>query len=157
MSASPSPVVSSTTSNPPVAVAAAAPTKKSKNIDWDRRREEQLVHLVVRYKAYKKTERTMEEKWIFIQRELFTYDNFKDYEPLDGYTLQKKFLRLKRKIASKYDITNPDFDVATLPEYADDLERLMCKIIVETLAIKNEKMNISGAGESLLFESYWLN
>lgn len=92
--------------------------------------------LVMKYKAHKKTSLTMEEKWGRVSHELFTLDTFRDFVELDGYTLQKKFSRLKRKIVSKYQIYSSDFDLDSLPAYADDLERVVAKLLVEGLAEK---------------------
>jgi hypothetical protein len=111
-------------------------SRRKKHIDWDRKREEQLVTLIIKYKAHKKTSLTMEEKWGRVSHELFTLDTFRDFVELDGYTLQKKFSRLKRKIASKYQVYSTDFDVSSLPEFADEFERVIVKLVIEGLAEK---------------------
>jgi hypothetical protein len=111
-------------------------SRRKKHIDWDRKREEQLVTLIIKYKAHKKTSLTMEEKWGRVSHELFTLDTFRDFVELDGYTLQKKFSRLKRKIASKYQVYSTDFDVNSLPEFADEFERVIVKLVIEGLAEK---------------------
>jgi hypothetical protein len=109
--------------------------KRRKHIDWDRKREEQLTILVIKHKGYKKTpSQTMEEKWGRISRELFSLDSFRDFQELDGYTLQKKFSRLKSKVQAKYSIYSKDFNLPSLPEYADELEKSLAGIIVETLS-----------------------
>jgi len=110
--------------------------KKGKNIDWNSQREAQLVTLVMKHNAYKKSDKTMEEKWSNLSRELFSMDSFKNLQPLDGYTLQKKFLRLKKKVAGKFELDeeNPQNSVqlviSLLPEM-DSTEKLLCKLIVE--------------------------
>jgi hypothetical protein len=111
--------------------------KKPKNIDWNAQREFHLVTLVLKHLAYKKTDKTMEEKWSNLSRELFLLESFKSLQPLDGYTLQKKFLRLKRKFATKYDLDedNPQNNVQivlSLQSEMDNTEKLLSKILAES-------------------------
>lgn len=111
--------------------------KKPKNIDWNAQREFHLVTLVLKHLAYKKTDKTMEEKWSNLSRELFLLETFKSLQPLDGYTLQKKFLRLKRKFATKYDLDedNPQNNiqvVLNLQSEMDNTEKLLSKVLAES-------------------------
>ncbi len=117
------------------------PNRRKKHIDWDRTREEQLVNLVMKFKAHKRTNLTMEEKWSKVSDDLFTLEPFKDFVQLDGYTLQRKFTRMKRKVANKYEIESANFDLNSMPLYADELDRTVAKLVLEEIAEKQANNN----------------
>lgn len=131
--------------------------KGGKNIDWNAPRELQLVQLVIKHNAYKKTEKTMEEKWANLSHDLFSLDIFKTLQPLDGYTLQKKFLRLKKKVAMKFELDeeNPQNNVAqvvALQNEMDNTERLLCKIFTEGVSGYRRASQSGGTASAVAVE-----
>lgn len=77
-------------------------SKRGRFISWNPTNELLLVQLVQKHLAYKKTNRTLTDKWTMVTRDFFEQSEYKGTSSAESSTaLHKKFERLKKGVVSR--------------------------------------------------------
>ena len=119
-------------------------TRGRKNaVVWSEQKELALVTLVLKHKAYKKTDKKKEEKWAAVKQELFQLACFQGDPECSVSNIAKKYERMESDISKRFSLTQEGANLSGLPEHCSEMEHTIYSMVVEKLNTQREKEELS--------------